>query len=166
MGELLSNIDENIGALRIIKGFNSENAIHKKFEKNNDGYRHIMTKLLRKNLSSPMSELLSTMVLVCVMWFGGQLVLGQENSLSPESFIGYIAIFSQIIPPAKSFTTAFYHLQKGSASAKRVLSYEIDNPIKDPIEAPQILPSTKTFNFRKCALNTIPKTLFKTYRLS
>ena len=151
MGELLSNIDENIGALRIIKGFNSENTIHKKFEKNNDGYRHIMTKLLRKkDLSSPMSELLSTMVLVCVMWFGGQLVLGQENSLSPESFIGYIAIFSQIIPPAKSFTTAFYHLQKGSASAKRVLSIlEIDNPIKDPIEAPQNTTFNKDIQFQE-----------------
>ena len=89
MGDLLSNIDENIGALRIIKGFGAENTIHKKFESNNDSYRHIMTKLLRKkDLSSPMSELLSTMVLVCVMWFGGQLVLGKENILSPESFIG------------------------------------------------------------------------------
>lgn len=134
MGDLLSNIDENIGALRIIKGFGAENTIHKKFESNNDSYRHIMTKLLRKkDLSSPMSELLSTMVLVCVMWFGGQLVLGKENILSPESFIGYIAIFSQIIPPAKSFTTAFYYLQKGSASAKRVLSIlDTNNSIKDP----------------------------------
>ena len=99
-----------------------------------------------------MSELLSTMVLVCVMWFGGQLVLGQENSLSPESFIGYIAIFSQIIPPAKSFTTAFYYLQKGSASAKRVLSIlEIDNPIKDPIEAPNT-PFSKGIQFQKGVL--------------
>jgi len=80
-----------------------------------------------------MSEFLSTIVLVCVMWFGGKLVLGAENALSPEAFIGYIAIFSQIIPPAKSFTTAFYYLQKGSSSAERVMSIlETDNPIKDP----------------------------------
>jgi len=134
MGELLSNIEENIRGLRIIKGFHAEEKIQEKFEENSDDYRHIMTKLLRKkDLSSPMSEFLSTIVLVCVMWFGGQLVLGAENVLSPEAFIGYIAIFSQIIPPAKSFTTAFYYLQKGSASAERVLSIlETDNPIKEP----------------------------------
>jgi subfamily B ATP-binding cassette protein MsbA len=96
-----------------------------------------MTKLLRKkDLSSPMSEFLSTVVLVCVMWFGGQLVLGVENSLSPEAFIGYIAIFSQIIPPAKSFTTAFYYIQKGSASSKRVMDIlDTENSIKDPVIA-------------------------------
>ncbi|MGC6489963.1 MAG: ABC transporter ATP-binding protein [Flavobacteriales bacterium] len=134
MGELLSNVDEHIGGLRIIKGFNAEHIIHQKFEKHSDEYRSIMTRLLRKkDLSSPMSEFLSTIVLVCVMWFGGKLVLGSEDVLSPEAFIGYIAIFSQIIPPAKSFTTAFYYIQKGSASAQRVVSIlESDNPIKDP----------------------------------
>ena len=135
MGEILSNIEENIGGLRIIKAFRAEHIIQNQFEKNSDEYRKTMTKLLRKkDLSSPMSEFLSTIVLVCVMWFGGQLVLGAENSLSPESFIGYIAIFSQIIPPAKSFTTAFYYIQKGSASSKRVMDIlDTENSIKDPI---------------------------------
>jgi subfamily B ATP-binding cassette protein MsbA len=85
-----------------------------------------MTSLLRKkDLSSPMSEFLSTIVMVVVMWFGGKLVLGGSSHLSPEAFIGYILIFSQIIPPAKSFTTAYYRLQKGSAAAARV--YELMN---------------------------------------
>jgi len=133
MGHLLSNIEENIGGLRIIKAFNAEYKTHAHFEQNNDDYRFIMTKLLRKkDLSSPMSEFLSTVVLVCVMWFGGQLVLNTKGNLSPESFIGYIVIFSQIIPPAKSFTNAFYHLQKGSASAKRVLEIlDHENPIEN-----------------------------------
>lgn len=150
MGELLSNIDENIGALRIIKGFNAEKIIHHKFKAHNDTYRQIMTKLLRKkDLSSPLSEFLSTIVLVCVMWFGGQLVLGQENTLSPEAFIGYIAIFSQIIPPAKSFTTAFYYLQKGSASAQRVLAIlETNNPIKDPKTPTQISSFSQDIQFQ------------------
>ena len=83
-----------------------------------------MTKLLRKkDLSSPMSEFLSTIVLVVVMWFGGQLVLSGQSSLSGQEFIGYILIFSQIIPPAKSLTTSYYHIKKGSAAAERV--YEI-----------------------------------------
>ena len=137
MGEILSNIEENIGGLRIIKAFRAEQIIQKQFEKNSDSYRATMTKLLRKkDLSSPMSEFLSTVVLVCVMLFGGQLVLGVENSLSPEAFIGYIAIFSQIIPPAKSFTTAFYYIQKGSASSKRVMDIlDTENSIKDPVIA-------------------------------
>lgn len=136
MGELLSNIDETIGGLRIIKAFNAEPRTQESFEENSDSYSRIMTKLLRKkDLSSPMSEFSSTIVLICVMWFGGQLVLGSESSLSPESFIGYIVIFSQIIPPAKSFTSAFYYIQKGSASAQRVTEIlDTENPIQDPVK--------------------------------
>ncbi len=134
MGELLSNIEENISGLRIIKAFDAEKNSQKKFEQNNSRYRNIMTRLLRKkDLSSPMSEFLSTIILICIMWFGGKLVLGSESHLSPEEFIGYIVIFSQIIPPAKSFTAAFYHIQKGSASAKRVCEIlDEENPVQDP----------------------------------
>ena len=135
MGELLSNIEENISGLRIIKAFDAEKNSQKHFEQKSSHYSNIMTQLLRKkDLSSPMSEFLSTIILICVMWFGGQLVLGEENHLSPEEFIGYIIIFSQIIPPAKSFTAAFYHVQKGSASAKRVCEIlDEENHIQDPI---------------------------------
>ena len=124
MGDLLSIIDENISGLRIIKAFNAEKHINKNFEKDSYQYKSIMNKLLRKkDLSSPMSEFLSTIVMVVVMWFGGQLVLNGNGSLSAEEFIGYVLIFSQIIPPAKSLTTSYYHIQKGSAAAERV--YEI-----------------------------------------
>jgi subfamily B ATP-binding cassette protein MsbA len=124
MGELLSIIDENISGLRIIKAFNAEKHINKNFEKESGHYKEVMTSLLRKkDLSSPMSEFLSTIVMVIVMWFGGKLVLSAESSLSAQEFIGYILIFSQIIPPAKSLTTSYYYIQKGSASAQRV--YEI-----------------------------------------
>ena len=135
MGELLSNIEENISGLRIIKAFDAEKNSQKHFQENSSRYSNIMTRLLRKkDLSSPMSEYLSTIVLICVMWFGGQLVLAAESHLSPEEFIGYIVIFSQIIPPVKSFTSAFYHIQKGSASAKRVCEIlDEENPIRDPI---------------------------------
>ena len=138
MGDLLSIIDENISGLRIIKAFNAEKHINNNFEKDSNEYRSIMTKLLRKkDLSSPMSEFLSTIVMVIVMWFGGQLVLSADGSLSAQEFIGYILIFSQIIPPAKSLTGSYYHIQKGSASAQRV--YEIldaENEITD-VENPK-----------------------------
>lgn len=137
MGDLLSIIDENISGLRIIKAFNAEKHINSNFKKESSNYKSIMTKLLRKkDLSSPMSEFLSTIVLVIVMWFGGKLVLMGDGNLSAEEFIGYILIFSQIIPPAKSLTSSYYFIQKGSAAAERIYEVldtknqitEIENP--------------------------------------
>ena len=124
MGEIMSVIDENIFGIKILKTFNAEETINKKFGKISNEYKNIMTSILRKkDLSSPMSEFLSTIVMVIVMWFGGQLVLNESSYLSPEEFIGYILIFSQIIPPAKSLTTSYYYIQKGSAAAERI--YEV-----------------------------------------
>ena len=140
MGDLLSIIDENISGLRIIKAFDAEHHINSNFERESGDYKKIMTKLLRKkDLSSPMSEFLSTIVLVIVMWFGGQLVLMGEGNLSAEEFIGYILIFSQIIPPAKSLTSSYYFIQKVSAAARRV--YEIldtENQISDAVNPKRI----------------------------
>ncbi|MBT4344592.1 MAG: ABC transporter ATP-binding protein [Flavobacteriales bacterium] len=140
MGDLLSIIDENISGLRIIKAFDAEHHINSNFERESRNYKKIMTKLLRKkDLSSPMSEFLSTIVLVIVMWFGGQLVLMGEGNLSAEEFIGYILIFSQIIPPAKSLTSSYYFIQKGSAAAQRI--YEVldtENQISDAVNPKHI----------------------------
>lgn len=133
MGDILSVLDENIGGLKVIKLFNSEKNAHNKFDGESKRYQSLMTSLLRKkDMSSPMSEFLSTIIMVVVMWFGGKLVLGGGSILSPEEFIGYVLIFSQIIPPAKSFTTAYYRLQKGAAASARV--YELmdaENNITD-----------------------------------
>ena len=124
IGKLLSTIDENISNLRVIKSLNIQKFSNKKFEKQSLNYRNTMTSLLRKkDLSSPMSEFLSTVVMVVIMWFGGKLVLGGSSHVLPEEFIAYILIFSQIIPPAKSLTSSYYLIQKGSAAAERV--YEI-----------------------------------------
>lgn len=124
MGEIMSVIDENIFGIKILKTFNAEETINKKFGKISNEYKNIMTSILRKkDLSSPMSEFLSTIVMVIVMWFGGELVLNESSYLSPEEFIGYILIFSQIIPPAKSLTTSYYYIQKGSAAVERI--YEV-----------------------------------------
>ena len=80
-----------------------------------------MNRMYRKtDLSSPLSEFLGACVLVVVMYFGGKLVLSADASLSAAMFITYIAIFSQMIPPAKAFTNAFYNIQKGIASADRI----------------------------------------------
>lgn len=121
MGELLSLIEETLGGLRIIKAFNAIRFSNDRFGKLNNDMAAIATKMLhRKDLSSPMSELLGTGVMVTIMWFGGKLVLSGQTNLTAENFIGYIIIFSQLISPAKSFSTVYYHLQKGLASLERI----------------------------------------------
>ena len=149
LAQIMSIIDENIFGLRIIKAFNAENYINSKFEKNSKEYKATMTNILRKkDLSSPMSELLSTVVMVIVMWFGGQLVLSEQSILSPQEFIGYILIFSQIIPPVKSLTTSYYYIQKGSAAAERVYEIlETENKIKNTNNPKEISKLEKNISF-------------------
>ena len=126
-GELISLIEESISNIKIVKSFNASNFLNKKFNSENEDLKHINNHVLwRKDLASPMSEMLSTLVMVAIIWFGGKIVL--TSSLQPDSFIGFLIIFSQILPPAKSLTTAFYSIQKGSAAAKRVLNI-LDVPI-------------------------------------
>ena len=133
IGEILSVLDENISGLKVIKLFNIEENAHRKFQQKSDEYKNLMNSLIRKkDLSSPMSEFLSTIVMVIIMWFGGKLILEGGSMLNAESFIAYILIFSQIIPPAKSFTTAYYRVQKGVAAANRV--YELMHQKNNVIE--------------------------------
>lgn len=123
MGTLLSIIEETISGLRIIKAFNAEKNVNEKFENVNKDFTRISTRMYRKtDLSAPLSEFLGTVTMMVVMYFGGMLVLNNEESLSASAFITYIALFSQIIPPAKSFTQAFYNIQKGLASSERIFS--------------------------------------------
>lgn len=134
MGVLLSTIEETLSGLRIIKAFTSEAFSSARFRKINDDYRRLMIRLYRKrDLSSPLSEFMGAVVLVVVMYFGGRLVLSESQALEPSVFIAFIAIFSQLIPPAKSFTEAYSNVQRGLSSAERInkiLDAEIT--IRDP----------------------------------
>lgn len=121
LGILLSYIEETLFGLRIIKAFSSETKIHDRFKKENQAYTRLMTKVWRKKeLASPFSEFTATIVIVIVMWFGGQIVLNSDALMSPQSFMTYLVIFSQIIQPAKELSTVYYNLQKGMASVERV----------------------------------------------
>lgn len=121
MGSLLAAIEETLSGLRVIKAFNAENVVNKRFEQQNDDYTRKMNSVFRRNyLGSPVSEFLGVLMLVAVMYYGGSLVLGNESTLSPEAFIGYIGVFSQIINPAKSFSSAIYNINKGMASIDRI----------------------------------------------
>ena len=133
LGILMSALDETLGGLRVIKAFNAEKLLKSKFFQTNDFLNHIRNKIMfRRDMASPMSEFLGVMVLSCILWFGGRLVLSHQ-SLAPEAFITYIAIFSQIINPAKSLSTAFYNMQRGKAAIER-----IEQIIKAPITVQEI----------------------------
>lgn len=124
LGEMLSTIEETISGLRIIKAFNAIEQSNSNFQKENLRYSNLMIGMYRKrDLASPLSEFLSVIVLVAVLWFGGQLVLSEKYSLDAAVFITYLGIFSQIIPPSKAITTAYYNLQKGNAALDRI--YEV-----------------------------------------
>jgi subfamily B ATP-binding cassette protein MsbA len=126
IARILSAIEENIFGLKVIKAFNAEKQINRKFEDELEKHQNIMLSIMRRrDLASPMSEFLSTMVMVVVIWYGGNLIFDsqlnpEDSSLSPQAFIGFIVIFSQILPPVKSLSQGYYSIQRGSASAERI----------------------------------------------
>lgn len=123
VAEVLSIIEETLSGIKVLRAFNAINYSINRFNAATNKHKDTQIKILRKkDLSSPVSEILSVFVLVVVMWYGGKIVF-EDSGFSAEVFIAYIALFSQIIPPAKSFTTAIYNIQKGNASAQRI--YEI-----------------------------------------
>ena len=118
---LLSTIEESISGLRIIKAFNAIDYSDEKFKSQNSSYAKILLWIYRRrDLSSPLSEFMSSVVIVVVLWFGGQMVLSDSPTIQAADFITYIVVFSQIIPPAKTFAQGFYSIQKGIASAERI----------------------------------------------
>lgn len=121
MGEILSLMEETLSGLRIIKAFNAEDKINRKFSDENESYRRIQNRLMRRrSLAHPMSEFLGTIVIVTVLWFGGTLILNHTGSLTAPEFIAYIALFYSIINPAKNLTNAYYSIQKGLAAMDRI----------------------------------------------
>jgi len=121
MGMILTVVEETLGGLRIVKAFNAENKMNARFYSELHDYKSIMNRLMRRReLAHPLSELLGTIVIIIVVWYGGKLILSNDSELSGTEFIAYLAIFYQIINPAKAFTTALYSIQKGLASMDRI----------------------------------------------
>ncbi len=141
---LLSIIEETVSGLRIIKGFNAISYFNQKFRADNHEYRRKLNNVYRRrDSSSPLSEFLSSMVIVIVLWFGGQMVLAKKPQIQAADFITYIVVFSQIIPPSKSITQSYYSIQKGIASAERI--FEVLDAQEVIEEKPDAL-AVKDFN--------------------
>ena len=140
---ILSTIDETLGGIRVIKAFNAEKKQFKKFDNQNDELLILKNRAnRRRDLASPVSEVLGIAAVVCVLWYGGRLVL-RNTFLDPGDFLAYILIFSQVIQPLKSLSAASYNIRKGAASVERIehLIHE-DVSIKE-IAKPIILESFK-----------------------
>lgn len=144
MGEILSLMEETLSGLRIIKAFNAEKKVSEKFSQENEEYRRIQNRLMRRrSLAHPMSEFLGTIVIVIVLWFGGTLILNHTGDLKAGEFIAYIALFYSIINPAKNLTNAFYSIQKGLAAMDRIDDIlKAESSIKEP-EKPEKLKEFK-----------------------
>ncbi|TXD52982.1 MULTISPECIES: ABC transporter ATP-binding protein [unclassified Polaribacter] len=132
-GNFLSFIEETLTGLRIIKGFNAESVIATKFNNSTQNFRKLMTSVFhRQTLASPMSEFLGSATIIAILWYGGTDVLNETSTLDSSKFLGYILLFYTVLNPIKLITTTFYNIQKGEASAERIMQIlNTENSIKD-----------------------------------
>ena len=120
LGDLISRLEETLGAMVVVKAYDAAPRFRSRFAEHNEGYFRLMRKLYKREyLSSPVSEFVSMTVIAILLAVGGRLVLRGEG-LEGELFIGYLVVFSQIIPPARSLSDAIFKVQKGAASLDRL----------------------------------------------
>lgn len=131
-GFFLSILEETLGGLKIIKGFNAEKIFNNRFQESTGRFfKYSNTLLNRQNLASPASEFLGILVIAILLWFGGNMVL-VENTLQPAQFIAYMGLAYNILTPAKAISKASYNVKKGNAAAERVLEIlETESSITD-----------------------------------
>lgn len=141
-GSMLSNIEETIGGLRIVKAFNAESHMDRNFRAETTDLYRLQNALMRRTaLAHPMSEFLGTVAVAITLWFGGSLILSGTSSITAPEFIYYMVMFYSLINPAKEFSKTSYAVQKGMGAMKRIDKIlNAENPIRDP-EHPQELPT-------------------------
>lgn len=156
--DLLSQIEETLGGLRIIKAFNAEKKVNERFHQLNEKLRRTLFRINRRfNMAHPVSELLGTIVIAILLWFGGFLILGKSSSLGAAEFIYYLVIFYSVIPPSKELSKASYSIQRGLASLERIdkiltTEEKIVDP-KNPIAIPEKIDKIEFHNLSFKYLN-------------
>jgi len=141
-GDIIAQLDETLGGLRIIKAFIAEHKMLKRFTYVNNEFRKGMNAMvIRQNAAHPMSEFLGTIIIVIVLWFGGFLILSDSNLIDASTFIFYMVILYSVINPLKELSKATYQIPLGLASMDRIdFILKAENPIKEP-ENPIPLPA-------------------------
>ncbi|MDR2041437.1 MAG: ABC transporter ATP-binding protein/permease [Tannerella sp.] len=133
-GILMSQIEETLSGLRVVKAFNAEKKIQARFEQTNETFRHITHRIYsRQQMAHPLSEFLGTLTIVIILWYGGMLILGDHSPIDASVFIFYLVVFYSIINPAKDLSKSVYAIQKGLASVERIDKIlEAQSPIQSP----------------------------------
>ena len=144
-GGILSNIEETIGGLRIVKAFNAEKKVRARFRTGTQRFYLLSNTVARRqSLAHPMSEFLGTATIAIVLWFGGTLILSGNAGIDAPMFIYYLVIFYSIINPAKELSKAAYSIQKGMASMERVDKIlKAENPIAYPADPERLTVPTE-----------------------
>ena len=147
--DTMSQVEETLGGLRIIKAFCAEEKMNSRFDHINSEYRnHIKRVNIRQQMAHPMSEFLGTVMIVIVLWFGGVLVLNNQTIEAP-TFIYYLIILYSIIQPLKDFSKAGYNIPKGLASMERVDKILLaENDIREPVKPVHISSFEHQIEFR------------------
>jgi subfamily B ATP-binding cassette protein MsbA len=134
-GTFLSNLEETLTGLRIIKGFNAEDKFNKRFQESTTRFYNFSNKLLnRQNLASPASEFLGICMIAVILWYGGNIVLSGDNTegLNGSTFLVYMGLSYNILTPAKAISRGLYNIKKGGAAAERIQEIiDTENPLTD-----------------------------------
>ncbi|MCU0419614.1 MAG: ABC transporter ATP-binding protein/permease [Cyclobacteriaceae bacterium] len=129
LGRIVNILDETFSGMRVVKAFNARDFVIDKMEEESERYRKSSKSMAYKNeLASPVSEILGVLIIAGIIFFGGSLVM-EDELLKPEQFLGFLAIFSMIIQPAKNFSNGITSLQRGTASANRIFSLIDQTPV-------------------------------------
>ena len=158
-GDIMSQLDETLGGLRVIKAFIAEKKMSARFVKINNEFRDaVNTMVIRQRSAHPMSEFLGTCVIVIVLWFGGSLILNKTYApMDAATFIFYMVILYSIINPLKEFAKAFYNVPLGLASMDRIdMILKAENPIKDPVKPLPLKGFEQQIEFRDVSFSYIP----------
>ncbi len=148
--ELLTQIEETLSGLRIVKAFNAEKKVVERFDKLNNETRKTFNRINRRyTLAHPVSEFLGTAVIAVLLWYGGGLILADHSSIDAAAFIYYLVIFYSIINPAKDLSKASYSIRKGLASLERIDKIlNVENNIVEPLAPKQPGQELKTISYR------------------
>jgi len=167
MSNLVSEIEETVTGLRIIKAFTAEKQVYDRFMVSNKNFRHLMNKIERiVTLSNPLSEFLGTIVVILIMYIGGIFVLGNNSTLSSEEFIAYLIVFSQILVPAKSLTSSYYAIRKSSGSIYRIQELlNIEETITEKENPVEIKDFNESIEFKNVSFKYEEKYVLKNINL-
>jgi len=171
MGRLITILDESLSGMRVIKGFNAVGYIRDKFRNENEYYTNVTRRMaLRREMAPPISEFFGAIVISIILLYGGAMVLDHSGTMSASVFVAYVAIFSQVLRPAKALTGAFSNVQKGLASGERIFqildaeSLVMDKPTSSKLPAFEQKIEFKNVSFKygdKYVLHNISFTINK-----